>query len=239
MTIDTLLELKDIGKQYQRRAALQGVNLSLGRGESITLFGPNGAGKTTLMKIISGLMIPTKGEFLFCGKPASESPLRRETFYLGHKNALYGGLTVLENMDFAQRLHNRRDEGSVEAVLREHGFWERRDDTVRELSQGMKRRLAIARAFVLTPPLLVLDEPFVGLDIKWRRSVLESIKELKQAGAALVLSTHLVDEGYELADRIMFLDKGKALFLKKREDVGIDEIKEMFDGPPAPVVPAC
>ncbi|KKK98435.1 hypothetical protein LCGC14_2642790, partial [marine sediment metagenome] len=117
MTIDTLLELKDIGKQYLRRAALQGVNLSLGRGESITLFGPNGAGKTTLMKIISGLMVPTKGEFLFCGKPASESPLMRETFYLGHKNALYGGLTVLENMNFAERLHNRHDSGLVEAVL--------------------------------------------------------------------------------------------------------------------------
>ena len=237
--MDTLLELKDIGKQYQRRAALQGVDLSLKRGESIALFGPNGAGKTTLMKIISGLMAPTRGEFLFCGKPASESPLRRETFYLGHKNALYGGLTVLENMNFTERLHNMRDGGSVEAVLREHGFWERRNDTVRELSQGMKRRLAFARAFVMKPALMVLDEPFVGLDIKWRRSVMEKIHEMKQAGVTLVLSTHLVDEGYELAERIMFLDKGRALFTKCRDEVGVDEIKDMFEGTPLPVRLAC
>ncbi len=239
MTVDTLLELKGIGKQYLRRAALQAVDLSLMRGESIALFGPNGAGKTTLIKIISGLMAPTKGEFLFCGKPVSESSLRRETFYLGHKNALYGGLTVLENMNFAERLHGIHEKGSVEAVLREHGFWERRNDTVRELSQGMKRRLAIARAFVLKPSLLVLDEPFVGLDIKWRRSVMEKIQEIKQAGVTLVLSTHLVDEGYELADRILFLDKGKTLFCKRRDEVSVNEIKALFEGTPLPERLAC
>jgi ABC-2 type transport system ATP-binding protein len=145
----------------------------------------------------------------------------------------------MENMNFSERLYGLKGKGHVEAVLRQHGFWERRNDTVRELSQGMKRRLAIARAFILKPTLLVLDEPFVGLDIKWRRSVLESILELKQAGAALVLSTHLVDEGYELADRILFIDKGKTKFLKGRDEISSNEIKEMFDGPPAPVKLAC
>ena len=234
-----IIELNAIKKLYQSKAALQDVCLSLEHGEAITLFGPNGAGKTTLMKIIAGIMAPTHGKMLYQGKPLSESPSKRETFYLGHKNALYGGLTILENMQFSARLFGHKDGGMVETVLKEHGFWERRNDTVRELSQGMKRRLALARGFVSSPTLLVLDEPFVGLGIKWRRSVMDKISAMKQAGATLVLSTHLVDEGYELADRILFLDKGRTLLCKRRDEVSVDEIKEMFEGTPVPVRLAC
>jgi len=234
-----IFEINDIKKQYQSKVVLQDICLALDQGESITLFGPNGAGKTTLMKIICGIMAPSHGDILYRGTPASESPLKQETFYLGHKDALYGGLTILENMNVTARLFGHRDGSVEETVLREHGFWERRNDTVRELSQGMKRRLALARGFVSNPGLMVLDEPFVGLDIKWRSSVMEKIHAMKQAGSTLVLSTHLVDEGYELADRIMYLDKGKSVFLKRRDEISVNEIKEMFKSSPQPVGPSC
>lgn len=234
-----LLELKNIRKQYRSKVVLHDVCLALGQGESITFFGPNGAGKTTLMKIVSGIMASTHGDILYRGIPVSESSVKQETFYLGHKNALYGSLSILENMDVTARLFGQQNSGIVEAILKEHGFWERRNDSVRELSQGMKRRLAIARGLVSKPSMMVLDEPFVGLDIKWRRSVMEKIRQMKHGGATLVLSTHLVDEGYELADRILFLDKGKTMFCKRREEVSVDEIKGMFEGTPLPARLAC
>lgn len=223
-----LLELKDIRKQYHTKTALRDVNLSIESGSAVTVFGPNGAGKTTLLKIMSGVMSPTEGEVLYRDKPDSNRSLKRETFYLGHKNSLYNGLTVLENLNFFSRLFTRSQDGLIEGVLREHGLWERRHDPVRELSQGMRRRLALTRGFVTGQGLIMLDEPFVGLDMKWRASVVEKIGGLKRQGKTLVLSTHLVDEGYALADHIVFMQKGRISFIRERDSVSLEEIRELF-----------
>ncbi|MEF9426526.1 MAG: ATP-binding cassette domain-containing protein, partial [Candidatus Mariimomonas ferrooxydans] len=122
------------------------------------------------------------------------------------------------------------DNGSVriEAVLREHGLWERRNDPIWELSQGMKRRVAIIKGFIVEPKIFILDEPFTGLDVRWRRLILLKIKELKKAGKSLVLATHLVEEGYDLADRIVFINKGSLLFIKDKKETNVEEVHELF-----------
>ncbi len=225
-----LLELKGIKKQFHSRPVLNDINLSVKEGESITIFGPNGAGKTTLIKILSGIMSPGEGEILFNGSSSSGPELKKNIFFLGHKNSLYNSLTVIENMDFVNSLFSRSNGSNrIETVLREHGLWERRNDPVKELSQGMKRRAAIAKGFIINPGLLILDEPFSGLDLRWRRSILSKISELKTASKSCVLVTHLVEEGYELADRIAFMNKGKFLFIKDKKEVTVKEICDLFD----------
>jgi heme ABC exporter ATP-binding subunit CcmA len=225
----TLMEISGIKKYFHSRPALNGIDLGIREGESVTIFGPNGAGKTTLIKILSGIMAPGEGKISFNGN-SSESDMKSHIFYLGHKNSLYNSLTVSENMDFMNRLFSRNNGTQrIETVLREHGLWERRNDPVNELSQGLKRRVAIARGFITDPKILIMDEPFTGLDMKWRWLVLEKIKELKESGKSLVLATHLVEEGYELADRIVFLDKGHLVFMKEKQETDINEILEVFN----------
>lgn len=224
-----IIELRGVKKHYHAKTALDGIDIAVREGDSITIFGPNGSGKTTLLKIISGIMSPTEGKVFYNNKVYSESDIKRETFYLGHKTSLYNALTVSENMNFICRLFSLNPgEESVENVLREHGLWERRKDPVNELSQGMKKRLALAKGFLMNPRIFILDEPFTGLDLRWRYSILSKIKNLKGQGKFLILSTHLVEEGYELADYVAFLHKGRFLFIKKKEEVDVEEIYECF-----------
>lgn len=226
-----LLELSGITKLFHGKPALDGVDISVPEGATVTLFGPNGAGKTTLLKIMAGLMLPGQGSVLYRGKNARDNGLKQDVFYLGHKNGLYNGLTVSENMSFILSLFGRGDARTqVDTVLRESGLWERRNDSVSDLSQGMKRRLAIAKSFMCNPSLLILDEPFAGLDLRWRTSVLDRIKELKRLGRSLVLATHLIDEGMELADYVGYLEKGKLRFLSSRDEVAKDRLKDFFCG---------
>ncbi len=224
-----LLKLTGIKKDFNMKAALAGVDISVDKGSALTIFGPNGAGKTTLMKIMSGIMAPSGGKVFYNGKSLSFNGQRSETYYLGHKNALYNALTVQENLNFTARLFGNSKIEMVETVLQEHGFWEKRHALVEELSQGMKRRLAITKGFLTDQNLLILDEPFAGLDIKWRRSISNKINDLKKQGKSLVISTHLAEEGYELADFIAFLHRGKVIFIKKKEELKVSDIHILFN----------
>ena len=224
-----LLELTGIKKDFNSKAALAGIDISVDKGTLLTIFGPNGAGKTTLMKIMSGLMNPCGGEVFYNGKPLTLNGQQSDVYYLGHKNALYNALTVQENLNFTARLFGNRKTEMVDTVLQEHGFWEKRNALVEELSQGMKRRLAITKGFLTDQNLLILDEPFAGLDIKWRRSISNKITDLKKQGKSLVISTHLAEEGYELADFIAFLHRGKIKFIKKKEELTVSDIHTLFN----------
>jgi heme ABC exporter ATP-binding subunit CcmA len=224
-----LLHLKEISKQYYSTSALNRVSLSMANGDFLSILGPNGAGKTTLLKIMSGIMSPTDGKILYKDRTLSEGSMKKEISYLGHKNSLYNSLSVLENIDFTCQLFSRQNGGSqIENILKNHGLWERRKDPVKELSQGRKRRLAIARGLLTDPEVYIMDEPFIGLDLRWRNAVLETIKSLKKHNKSLVLTTHLIEEGYDLADTIAFLDKGSLLFVKKKKDIDLEELKGLF-----------
>ncbi len=224
-----IIELKGVRKQYHAKPALSGIDMYVRRGDCVTIFGPNGAGKTTLLKIVSGIMSPTEGKVFYNDRLYSESDIKKDTFYLGHRTSLYNALTVMENMDFIRRLFSLGRSREIEDILRGHGLWERRNDPVNELSQGMKRRLALAKGFIINPELFILDEPFTGLDFRWRSAILSKIKDIKGRGRSVLISTHLVEEGYKLASRVAFLHKGKLLFIKDRDEVDIEEIYGLFD----------
>lgn len=224
-----VLELSGIKKEFNTKAALAGIDMSVDEGSLMIIFGPNGAGKTTLMKIMAGIMAPSAGKVSYRGKPLSFNGQQSDIYYLGHKNGLYNALTVHENLDFTARLFGGRKSGTVEAILHEHGFWDKRHALVQELSQGMKRRLAITKGFLTNQNLMILDEPFAGLDIKWCRSISSKIKDLKNQGKSLVISTHQAEEGYELADIIVFLHRGKVKFIKKKEELQVSDIRTLFN----------
>jgi heme ABC exporter ATP-binding subunit CcmA len=224
-----LLDLKEISKQYHSTSALNRVSLSMAKGEFLSILGPNGAGKTTLLKIMSGIMSPTSGKILYKDRALSEGAIKKEISYLGHKNSLYNSLSVLENIDFVCQLFSKRNGGSqIENILKNNGLWERRKDPVKELSQGMKRRLALIRGLITDPEVYIMDEPFIGLDLRWRNAALETIKSLKNHNKSLVLTTHLIEEGFDLADTVAFLDKGSLLFIKKKKDIDLEELKGLF-----------
>src|SRR3990170_7692098 len=160
------LALRDITKSFGPVRALRGVTLTVARGEALAIFGPNGAGKTTLLKIASTLMRPSSGQVLLFGADPNQAPhLRRLIGMVSHHSYLYPGLTGLENLLFTARLYGCSDaEARAEAMLAAVGLAGRGGDLVRTYSRGMTQRLSIARALVHDPQILLLDEPYTGLD---------------------------------------------------------------------------
>ncbi len=223
------IQLRGVRKEYHGNLALAGIDLTVRAGEVMAVFGPNGAGKTTLMKTMAGITSPTEGKIVYFGD-SSRDDVRKEIFFLGHKNSLYNGLTVLENISFFYRLFSGdRNGDALRRVMKEQGLWERRNDPVRELSQGTKRRLAITRGLLTDCKVYILDEPFTGLDVKWRGSMISRIKGLKGDGKAVVIATHLVEEGFDLADVIAFLHRGRLLFVREKRETTVEEINRLFD----------
>jgi heme ABC exporter ATP-binding subunit CcmA len=209
-----MLRLTGIGKTYGLRPVLKDVNARVEKGEIFVLFGHNGAGKTTLLKIAAGIMPPTKGKVEFPGNQDDRSGI----FYLGHRNSLYGELTVLENIRFFLDIRNGKERTTnLSETLTDFGLWQRRNDPVKALSQGMKRRLALMKGLISGAGLFILDEPFSGLDIRWKDTLIERFMEIRKNGGSLLIATHLVHEGCRIADRIGLLESGALAFLEERE----------------------
>ncbi|MBI3287296.1 MAG: ABC transporter ATP-binding protein, partial [Chloroflexi bacterium] len=164
---DRHVEVRGLSKYYGPRPALRGVDLRIERGEFMTLFGPNGAGKTTLLRILATLSRPSAGTAHIGGLDLrSQGPrFRREIGLVAHEPLLYGTLSVAENLHFFGRLYRVPElEARAREVMEQVGLAHRRHDAVRTLSRGMQQRLSIARALLHRPSLLLLDEPYAGLD---------------------------------------------------------------------------
>ncbi len=207
------IQTRDLVKAFGPVQALRGVTVDVPDGEAVVIFGPNGAGKTTLVKILAALMRPTAGRVRLFGRDPWQDPsLRRRLGVVSHHSYLYAGLTAMENLVFAARgfgvdTPDRRAEVLLEAV----GLWERRHDLVRTFSHGMVRRLSIARALVHDPPLLLLDEPFVGLD-RSAAALLTALLGRMRGSRTLVLTTHSIEQGLALADRVVILVDGAVAY---------------------------
>lgn len=208
-----LASLRQVTKRYGVVAALQRLNLELSAGTHLLLAGPNGAGKTTLLRLMAGLTRPHQGEIRIAGAdPRRRATARRQIGLLSHQSLLYDDLTCAENLQFFARLYSLEpDAGRVPAALARVGLADRRDQAAGSLSRGMKQRLALARATLHQPRLLLLDEPFTGLD---RGSAADLGSYLKtragKAGTASVLVTHRVVEVASLVNRVLVLDRGRA-----------------------------
>lgn len=202
-----MIHVRGLTKRFGARTAIEDVTLDVAAGEIFGLLGPNGAGKTTTIRMLAGMIAPTEGEGQVAGisLEGDTHELRKRIGLLTESPGLYERLTAGRNLDFFGQLHGlTRTERAerVERFLRAVGLWERRKDRAGGFSKGMKQRLAIARALLHEPPVLFLDEPTSGLDPEAARAVREVIGNLKQAGRAIILSTHNLDEADRLCDRI-------------------------------------
>jgi heme exporter protein A len=204
--------IRDVSRHYGRRRALSRVSLTIRAGEVLGLLGPNGAGKSTLLSILATLITPSSGEVRYGTATAREAgaALRARLGLLAHDLHLYPELTARENLTFFARLHGvTRYRESVEHALARAGLEERADDFVSGFSRGMRQRLALERALVHEPRLLLLDEPFTGLDDASAAALVARLKERAGAGCLVVLATHDLDVAEGLLDRAAVLREGR------------------------------
>jgi len=203
---------RGIVRRFGFLRALDRAALEARAGEAVLLVGPNGAGKTTLLRILAGLLLANEGEVSICGcsPRANEGNVRRRIGFLSHGLALYSDLTASENLGFFARLYRVENRAErVRAALREVGLESWRDEPARSFSRGMKQRLALARVFLHDPDVLLLDEPFTGLDLDSARALADRLASARARGAALVLSSHHLEVAAPLADRAVLLRKGR------------------------------
>jgi heme exporter protein A len=193
-----------VEKWYGPLPAVRGIEFTLAPGEFLTVFGPNGAGKTTLLRILCGAVRPTRGEVTVGGDEVASDAARRRIGLLSHQTFLYPGLSAAENLDFYARLYGlpRRRE-RVEEALVSVGLQDRRGDRVRTFSRGMQQRLALARTLLHGPSVVLLDEPYTGLDPHAAAMLRTVLERLKDGRTTVVLVTHNLSQGLEQADRVV------------------------------------
>ena len=206
-----LIEVRALERVFGARRAVAGIDLTLGPGECLALFGPNGAGKTTLLRILAGLLKPTRGHAAIAGVslPAG-TRARAMVGLISHASMLYEALTARENVEFAARLQGVGDpRRAAEAALQRMRIADRADTLVRALSRGMQQRVSVARAVVHSPRVLLLDEPYSGLDEVGSSALSSLLGELRSSGAAMVIVTHNLGEGLAVATHAAIMRDGR------------------------------
>jgi heme exporter protein A len=220
------VEARGVRKHFGHAVALKGVDLTLPQGEYLTLFGPNGAGKTTLVRILATLARPSAGEIRLFGLTLSEGSgdLRRRIGVVSHKSFLYRSLTAHQNLLFYARMFDLDDpQRRVEAILERVGLAHRMHDAVETFSRGLEQRCAIARALIHEPDLLLFDEPFTGLDPEAADQLVELLHQLHDSARTVLLTSHDLNRGAEMADQIAILASGRITYLaSRREFTGAD-----------------
>jgi heme exporter protein A len=208
---DLVLEARGLSRDFGRRHAVRDLTFGLARGESLALFGPNGAGKTTLLRLLAGLLRPTAGHAAISGSDIrSDAGLRGRIGLISHQSMLYPPLTSLENVEFSARLHGVPDARAASMrALDAMAIAGRATSQVRTLSRGMQQRVSIARAIVHGPVVLLLDEPYTGLDASGAATLSEMLDGLRRSGATMVLVTHNVAEGLAVASHAAIMLDGR------------------------------
>ena len=205
--------------QRTRFRAVDGIDLRVETGEIFGLLGPNGAGKTTTMKMLSTLLEPTSGTIEVLGIDVARRPREvraRLGAMLSGERSLYWKLTARENLEYFAALYHVPPKGQkarIDAALAAVKLGDRADDYVERYSTGMRQRLALARALLPDPPLVILDEPTVGLDPQAARDLRDRVRELKRQGRTVLLTTHYMEEADQLCDRIAIIDHGQIVAL--------------------------
>jgi heme ABC exporter ATP-binding subunit CcmA len=208
------LDIAGVTRYYGRRRALQNVSFTCAAGEVIALLGPNGAGKSTLLAVLSTLIRPNSGEVRYGDHTVGSAgaALRFRLGWLGHELQLYPELSARENLQFFARLMGVDDErGAVGAGLAAARLESRADDPVSGFSRGMRQRLALERALIHKPRLVLLDEPFTGLDGPSSDALAQRLRALAQAGTLVLLATHDVDLADQVLDRALVLQNGRLI----------------------------
>ena len=225
------VQLEALSKSFGTATALGGVDLDVPAAEFLTVFGPNGAGKTTMMRIVATLARPTSGTVRIHGHDIVSAPaeIRRRVGLVTHRSLLYASLSAYENVSFFARMFGVDDAGErARRILVDLGLEHRMHDAVRTYSRGMEQRCAIARALVHEPDVLLLDEPFSGLDPDAAARLRELLAERSRGERTIILTSHDLAHGADLADRIAILARGRVAFDAPVSDVPPGSITEIY-----------
>ncbi len=225
------ITIENVKKRYGHYEALRGVSLEVGEGDFLVIVGENGAGKSTLLKIMAGLVTPTSGRVLIDGVPlnSANGEIRGRLGVVIHQSCLYPSLSAYKNLQFFGRLFSvDHIQERIERVLARVRLLDRKDDPVSTYSCGMKQRLAIARALLHDPSILLLDEPFSGLDPRAVDDLKTLLLEFKEEGRTVVMVTHNLREGYELSERLAIMAKGRLVHLEERSSIPWERFQEVY-----------
>ncbi|HEU4967715.1 ABC transporter ATP-binding protein [Sphingomonas sp.] len=217
--MDPIIRISGLTKTYESgHQALKAVDLEIGRGEIFALLGPNGAGKTTLISIVCGIVRPSGGTVTVGGHDI-----------IGGYRATRGAIglvpqelttdafeTVWDTVSFSRGLFGKpRNPAVIERLLKQLSLWDKRATKIKELSGGMKRRVMIAKALSHEPTVLFLDEPSAGVDVELRRGMWEMVRELRDQGVTIILTTHYIEEAQEMADRVGVISHGELILVEE------------------------
>ena len=205
--------LEGVTKFFGDYPAIRNVSFRLGRGQCLALIGRNGAGKTTLLRMLGGFSRPAKGEIKISGGSPRDTATRRSIGIIGHGISVYDELSAIENLRLFAKIYGLQNaESRAGQLLDRVGLGRVKDGLVREFSRGMRQRLAVARAFIHEPSVLLLDEPFTSLDDRAIAVLQSLLSEAAERGAAIVMSTHQLREALELANQVVLLERGQVVF---------------------------
>jgi ABC-2 type transport system ATP-binding protein len=218
--MQTIVSIRNLSKTYAGGfQALKKVSLDIQRGEIIALLGPNGAGKTTLISIICGIVNPSEGEVLVDGKDIIKD-FRATRSLIGlvpQELTTESFETVFGTVSFSRGLFGKAPNPAyIEKILKDLSLWDKRDNRIRTLSGGMKRRLLIAKALSHEPSILFLDEPTAGVDVELRKDMWKVVSALRESGVTIILTTHYIEEAEAIADRIGVMTKGELILVEDK-----------------------
>lgn len=225
------IEVRALTKRFGYKRALNGVNLSLNGGECLAIFGPNGAGKTTLIRILSSLMRPTSGEVIVGGYDAKSEgeDLRRIIGVISHNTFLYDNLTAFENLRFYGRMYGVQGlEERIEEVLGLAGLRGQRHERVQTFSRGMQQRLSVARAILHEPAILLLDEPYTGLDQNGIQRLKGILGGFRDRGKTMIMTSHDLQRGLEMCSRVAILHSGVIVYNEDISRIVRKDFQEIY-----------
>lgn len=218
-----IISVSNLSKTYASGfVALKSVNLDIARGEIFALLGPNGAGKTTLISIICGIVSPTGGSVTVDGYDiiADYRETRSRIGLVPQELTTDAFETVWSTVSFSRGLFGKApNPGHIEGVLKALSLWDKKDSQIMTLSGGMKRRVLIAKALSHEPKILFLDEPTAGVDVELRRDMWQVVRDLRQSGVTIILTTHYIEEAEEMAGRIGVINGGELILVEETAEL--------------------
>jgi ABC-2 type transport system ATP-binding protein len=221
MQNDTAIKITALKKIYEKGfKALNDIDLQIQRGEIFALLGPNGAGKTTLINAICGIVRPTSGTVAISGYDniTEYRKARAAVGLVPQELATDSFETVWNTVSFSRGLFGKtKNPSHIEDVLKRLSLWDKKDEQIRRLSGGMKRRVMVAKALSHEPEILFLDEPTAGVDVELRKSMWAQVRSLRETGITIILTTHYIEEAQEMADRVGIINQGNLILTEDKK----------------------
>jgi len=220
---DNQIVIKDLSKVYDNGFnALKNINLNINKGEIFAMLGPNGAGKTTLISIICGIVSPSSGKITVDNFDIIDDyrETRSRIGLVPQELSLEQFETVFNNVSYSRGLYGKKpNPGHIEKILKQLSLWDKKDQSLRQLSGGMKRRVLIAKALSHEPQILFLDEPTAGVDVELRQDMWKIVESLRKTGVTIILTTHYIEEAEAIADRVGVINEGEIIVVEKTEEL--------------------